>query len=218
MTTCPCPMWQPSGTPGERVVTNDIAVPQQFGGQAGQGTILFVDDDPSILAGFNNAFRREPYRILTARSGEEGLRTLAVNVVDVVVSDERMPGITGVEFLAEVREKYPNTIRMILTGHASLEVAIRAVNNGQIYRFLTKPCSSAEILIAIRQGLQLRELARESCRILAKTRHQQEVLGKLEATFPNIGGIKEDERENILLDESAIDVEQLLRELKGENR
>jgi len=72
---------------------------------------------------------------------------------------------------------------MILTGHASLDVAIRSVNNGKIYRFLTKPCSPAELMIAIRQGMQLMELVRESCRILAKTRHQQEVLSKLEATF-----------------------------------
>jgi DNA-binding NtrC family response regulator len=143
--------------------------------------------------------------------------TLAANAVDVVVSDERMPGMTGVEFLTEVQEKYPNTIRMILTGHASLDVAIRSVNNGKIYRFLTKPCSPAELMIAIRQGMQLMELVRESCRILAKTRHQQEVLSKLEATFPGISRVDKDERGAILLDDNATDVEQLLRELKGES-
>ena len=200
-------------------MTNGISTQLESDGhRAHPGTVLFVDDDPHVLAGFTNAFRREPYLVLTARSGEAGLATLAANAVDVVVSDERMPGMTGVEFLAKVREKYPSTIRMTLTGHASLEVAIRSVNNGQIYRFLTKPCSPAELNIAIRQGMQLRELVREGCRILAKSRHQQEVLRKLEAAFPGISRIEEDERGAILLNENATDVEYLLQELKDGGR
>lgn len=199
-------------------MTNGLSVPPESDEHgARRGTVLFVDDDPHILAAFVLALHREPYHVLTARSGEAGLMTLAANAVDVVVSDERMPGMTGVEFLTEVQEKYPNTIRMILTGHASLDVAIRSVNNGKIYRFLTKPCSPAELMIAIRQGMQLMELVRESCRILAKTRHQQEVLSKLEATFPGISRVDKDERGAILLDDNATDVEQLLRELKGES-
>jgi two-component system, probable response regulator PhcQ len=200
------------------VVTNDISVPPEADGhRARRGAVLFVDDDPHTLDAFVLALHKEPYRVLTARSGEEGLMALAANAVNVVVSDECMPGMPGVEFLAEVQEKYPNTIRIILTGHASLEVAIRSVNIGKIYRFLTKPCSPAELMIAIRQGMQLRELVRESCRILAKTRHQQEMLSKLEATFPGISRVDEDERGAILLEDNAIDIEQLLRELKGKN-
>ena len=85
-----------------------------------QHKVLFVDDEPNGTKALKRALRREPYDILSAGSADESLEMLERESVDVVVSDENMPGMTGSEFLAVVYEKYPDTIRIILTGHASL--------------------------------------------------------------------------------------------------
>jgi two-component system probable response regulator PhcQ len=100
-----------------------------------------------------DAFSREPYNILCADSAEEALPILAREQVDVVISDEKMPGMSGSEFLSLVRQEYPDTIRIILTGYGSLESAIRAINEGEIYRLFTKPCNVIDLAITIRLAL-----------------------------------------------------------------
>jgi len=107
-------------------------------------SILCVDDDPSILAAFERQFRKT-FRIETAISGEEGLAAIARKAFAVVVSDLRMPGMNGIQFLAAVRAQAPDTVRVMLTGQADMADAIAAVNQGAIFRFLLKP-SSATIL------------------------------------------------------------------------
>lgn len=133
-----------------------------------KNTVLLVDDEPNVLEGFQRGLRKEPYTVLTATSAEEGLRILAHTPVDVVISDEQMPKIKGSEFLAKVHREYPKTIRIILTGQASLESAIRAINDGEIYRFLTKPCSVVELAKIIRKALLIKKLTnKETTRSLA---------------------------------------------------
>jgi len=92
--------------------------------------VLIVDDEPTITDLLKDALANEPYDILSAASAEEALPILDREQVDVVISDEKMPGMSGSEFLAIVRQEYPDTVRMILTGHGSLESAIRAINEG----------------------------------------------------------------------------------------
>jgi response regulator RpfG family c-di-GMP phosphodiesterase len=107
--------------------------------------ILCVDDDPNILEGYKRQLRKE-FELITAVGPEEGLRMVTEQgPFAVVVSDLQMPGMNGVEFLAKVRTHEPDTVRMLLTGNAELQAAIEAINQGQIFRFLTKPCA-AEIL------------------------------------------------------------------------
>ena len=102
-------------------------------------TILFVDDEDGILNSLVRMFRNEKYRILTANSGQKGLELLSKNDIDLVVSDQRMPNMTGVEFLRQVSEQYPMTSRIIMSGYVDIDAVIGAVNQGNICRFLTKP-------------------------------------------------------------------------------
>lgn len=130
--------------------------------------ILFVDDEAHVLEGYQRLLHRE-FAMSTAVGGFQGLAALQANgPFAVVISDMRMPEMSGVEFLAQVRQKAPLSVRMLLTGHADFEAAIEAVNRGNIYKFLTKPCEKATLVAAIQSGLALfRESAEQ--RELAKT-------------------------------------------------
>lgn len=114
--------------------------------------LLLVDDEPSILASLRRLLRREGYTILTAESGEAGLEVMANHPVDVIISDARMPGMSGAEFLGRVREMYPDTIRIMLSGYTDIESVTKAVNRGELFRFLTKPWDDQELLDIIRNA------------------------------------------------------------------
>ena len=110
-------------------------------------TLLLVDDEEAVGAALARVLRREGYTILRAKSGREGLELLAQYEVGVVLSDQHMPEMTGVEFLSKVKELYPKTVRMVLSGYADLNSVTDAINQGAIYKFLTKPWDN-EILCA----------------------------------------------------------------------
>lgn len=115
--------------------------------------ILFVDDEPAVLDGYQRLLRRD-FAVNTAVGGFEGLAAIQANgPFAVVISDMRMPEMNGVEFLVQVRQKAPDSVRMLLTGHADLYAAIDAVNRGNIFRFLTKPCNKEALVDAIQSGL-----------------------------------------------------------------
>jgi len=180
--------------------------------------VLFVDDETQLLDALKSALHKEPFEILTADSGFKGLEVLSRRRVDVVVSDEQMPGMSGSKFLGLVRQRYPHTIRIILTGQACLEAAIRAINEGEVYRFLTKPCNSVDLAITIRQALQMKDLALQSALLLSKARKQQKILDDLERENPGITEVKTDEVGAFLLEEKEIDMERLLAEIRTETR
>ena len=115
--------------------------------------VLFVDDEPSVTAGIKTALRKAPFDVLTASSGADALSQLEQHAVDVVVSDERMPGMCGSELLSRVRDQYPDTVRMILSGQADLEAAVRAINEGGIFRFLLKPCDPVDLAASVTEAL-----------------------------------------------------------------
>ena len=127
-------------------------------------SILVVDDHKVIRDMLENMLSREYYTVHCAVSAEDALKILSQEPIDVVISDEVMPGMTGTQFLAVVRKDYPDTIRIILTGHASLESAMHAINEGEIYRFLTKPCNLFDLSVTIRQALQQKHLKNENKR------------------------------------------------------
>lgn len=115
--------------------------------------ILFVDDESSVLDGYRRLLQRH-FAVETARGGSEGLAMIErAGPFSVVVSDMRMPGMNGAEFLSHVRLRAPETVRMLLTGYADVNAAIDAVNKGNIFRFLTKPCSKEALIDAINLGL-----------------------------------------------------------------
>ncbi len=118
-----------------------------------ENNILLVDDDADILRGLSRALRQQPYRIFTARSAEEALPIVKAHPVAVVVSDEQMPGRSGTELFAWMAKHCPEVTRIVLTGHNSAESTMRAVNQGQVFRFFAKPCQPVELAMAIRDGI-----------------------------------------------------------------
>jgi two-component system probable response regulator PhcQ len=177
-------------------------------------TVLLVDDDRSLLDALRRTLQREPYRLLLAESAREALRILARDPVDVVVSDEGMPGMSGTDFLARVQAEHPDTIRIMLTGQASLGLAIRAINRGQVYRFFTKPCSAVELGIALRQALQQRELLRKSRRLLQTVRRQSAVIEDRDGGEP--GGVRRDPSGAVVVSAAPVDLDALLKEVEAE--
>lgn len=163
--------------------------------------ILVVDDQMAIRNLLKEAFDRGPYTVQIAASAEEALRLLAIAPVDVVISDEKMPGMSGTEFLAVVRKKYPETIRIILTGHASLETAIRAINMGEIYRFFTKPCNIIDLRVTVQHALEQKALREENLRLQKMVASQAMSIRSLEQQCPGITEIKRDASGAIIIDE-----------------
>ena len=155
--------------------------------------LLLVDDEPNLTSALVRSLDRKQFEIFTADSAQQGLMILAGNDIDVVVSDERMPGMTGSQFLSEVRKKWPNTIRMILSGQADLEAAVRAINEGEVYRFLLKPCHPKELEMTILQGLQHKKLVAQSRKLLQEHQKNVNLLEALEKDNPGITKIDMDE-------------------------
>ena len=179
-------------------------------------SILFVDDEPKVTEALKRVLRQEPYEVLCARSADEGLKILDSHDIDVVVSDERMPGMSGSEFLALVRAKHPLTVRIILSGQASLDAAIRAINEGEVYRLITKPCNDLDLIVTIRQALQHRALAVMSRKLLREYRMQASVLRSIEVAHPGIGRIDTDPEGAILIEAVEGDVAELLKQIEQE--
>jgi PAS domain S-box-containing protein len=130
-----------------------------------QRTLLLVDDEENILASLRRSLRRGGYRIITAPSAVEGLQRLAENEVDVIVSDQRMPGLTGVEFLRRAKELYPETIRMVLSGYTELQSITDAINEGAIYKFLTKPWEDDLLRANIDEAFRQKEMVDHNRRL-----------------------------------------------------
>src|SRR5689334_25340850 len=162
--------------------------------------ILLVDDEPNLTSALVRSLDRKQFEIFTADSAQKGLLILAGHDIDCVVSDERMPGMTGSQFLAEVRKQWPNTIRMILSGQADLEAAVRAINEGEVYRFLLKPCHPKELQMTILQGLQPNELVAQSRKLLQEHQKNMNLLDALEKDNPGITKVEMD-------DDGVIDME-----------
>jgi response regulator RpfG family c-di-GMP phosphodiesterase len=131
--------------------------------------ILCVDDDLNILSGYQRALRRQ-FQIEVALGGEEGLTAVRdQGPYAVIVADMRMPGMDGIELLAKVREISPDTIRMMLTGNSDQQTAMKAVNKGQIFRFMTKPCSPEDFAGALQAGVYQYRLVTAERELLTKT-------------------------------------------------
>jgi two-component system, probable response regulator PhcQ len=133
-------------------------------------SVLLVDDDEKILAGLVRVLHNQPFHVVTACNGAEAIDVFKMRKIDLIVADERMPGMTGVELLTWVSKHCPETVRIVLTGHAETETAIRAINDASVSHFLTKPCNEVRLAAMIRTILERKaaiERSRhelESCR------------------------------------------------------
>ena len=114
-------------------------------------TLLVVDDEPNVCDSVHDLLRRE-FRVLKARSAEEGIKHMEENEVQIIMTDQRMPQITGVELLRRIRVGHPQAVRMLFTGYADLDSIIAAINQGHIYKFLKKPWQPEELEAAVRDA------------------------------------------------------------------
>jgi DNA-binding NtrC family response regulator len=144
--------------------------------------ILLVDDEAHVINALRRALMDEEYEIFTAQNGQDALEVLSRQPIKVVVCDERMPGMPGAELLSIVGIRYPQTVRILLTGHATLESAMRAVNEGEIWRFFAKPWSDIELVLAIRSGIEKYDMEMKLRRLMALVRTQHLELTQLRGT------------------------------------
>ena len=163
--------------------------------------ILLVDDEPNVLSALGRALIDEPWEVHTASSGEAGLEELAKRPFTVIVSDERMPGMGGAEFLSRARAQYPDTLRILLTGQASLESTMKAVNGGEIYRFFLKPWDETTVVLALRSAIEKSELEEENRKLLRTVKRQSGELKLLEKSFPGITDLRKDDQGAYVLEE-----------------
>jgi len=145
--------------------------------------VLLVDDDNNILSSLVRALRKQPYQIYTARNGSEAVWILKTRKIDVLVADERMPGMSGSELLAWAAEHHPNVMRIVLTGYAETETAIRAINEGGVCHFFTKPCNEARLAVVIRRVLEQKEMFEKDRQSLEVSRQQVRDLERLNQDF-----------------------------------
>ncbi len=178
--------------------------------------VLIVDDEPEVIDVMRRFLQMEQYDVLTAASGEDALGILAEEVIDVVISDEWMSGMSGSKFLGVVRREYPDTIRILLTGHADLETAIRAINDGEIYRFFTKPCNFGELTVTLRQAIQQKDFQTETKHLLLAYRHQSALVKQVERRHPGITKIDKTQTGSIIIDDTPEDFDSLFKEIKDE--
>ena len=146
-------------------------------------TVLCVDDEPNILSALSRLFRSDGFRVRTAESGQAGLALLEAESFDLVISDMRMPVMDGATFLAHVRQRWPDTVRLLLTGHADVTSIMHAVNHGEIYRYITKPWDDQNLLMTARQGIEHKLLLHEKERLELLTARQNDELKVLNASL-----------------------------------
>ena len=141
--------------------------------------ILFVDDEPNTLGSLRRVFRKESYEVLTASSGSEAIRIIESSPVAIVISDYRMPGMNGGELLRRAKEASPSTIRIMLTGQADISAVRSAVNEGAVYKFITKPWNDDDLRLTIAVALEHSQALDENERLRTETRRQSSQLQKL---------------------------------------
>jgi len=142
-------------------------------------TILLVDDETNIINALKRTLRPDGYTILSANSGEEGLALLTQHEVGVIISDQRMPHMTGVEFLHKVKELYPKTLRIVLSGYTELESVTSIINEGAICKFLTKPWDDDLLRDNIHEAFQHYEMEQENLRLSRELRAANDKLSML---------------------------------------
>jgi putative nucleotidyltransferase with HDIG domain len=150
---------------------------------ASQYKVLCVDDEPNILSALRRMLSLEGFEVFTADSGAQALELLARESVNVIISDMQMPGMNGTELLEKIRQQWPHTMRLMLTGASDVSGAIDAINQGAIYRYIAKPWNDGELLSTIKSAIAFGTLANEHDRLEALTEAQKESLNEMVDTL-----------------------------------
>ncbi|WP_343422821.1 hybrid sensor histidine kinase/response regulator [Candidatus Flexifilum breve] len=144
-----------------------------------RGQLLIIDDEEEILKALYRQFRRE-YDVYTAPSAEQGYRLMTENPIQVIISDQRMPGMNGAEFFGKIKNEYPDAIRLLLTGYADIQAVISAINDGNIFRYIAKPWDPVELDTIVREAFERYHLIVQNRKLLeelqeSNTRLEQRV-------------------------------------------
>ncbi len=175
--------------------------------------LLLVDDEENVLKSLYRLFREEEYDVHTVDNGSEGLKLLEKYDFSLILSDYRMPELNGVEFLKLAKEKSPDAIRMILTGFADVEVAISAINEGEVYKFIEKPWEDENLKVQIKRAIEHYELVKERKGLLEKVEKQN-----IELKEWNINLEKKVEQKTVQLREAYEKLQLKVKELEGRDK
>jgi two-component system, probable response regulator PhcQ len=151
-----------------------------------QFKILLVDDSPNVLSALIRVFKSEGYKIFTADSGKHALEIMKKEDIDLIICDENMPEMPGLELLRFARIQYPQIIRIMLTGMFDLELAKNAINKGEVYKFFNKPWDDFELIISVRYALKQKSLESEYMKLKNVVDNQNKLLQSLEKEYPGI--------------------------------
>lgn len=149
-------------------------------------TVLCVDDEKNILNSLKRLLRKEDYRFLTANSCGEGLALLQENDIHLVITDQRMPEMSGTEFLARVKKNFPDIIRIVLTGYTEVDAITDAINKGSVYKFFLKPWNDQNLVLEIRQALDHYDLVKANQKLHAQVLAQIEELKQTNENLENL--------------------------------
>ncbi len=161
-----------SNKPNNDTDWNQVAASKKY-------SLLLVDDEVNVTKALKRAFRRENYNIFVAHNGKEALELLQEQPVEVVISDYMMPGMTGAELLREIKKRYPETIRIMLTGHADTQAVMSAIKDGAVYKFILKPWNDDDLRVNVALGIEKYELLKQNRKLNEENQKTKEKLGKL---------------------------------------
>lgn len=162
--------------------------------------ILCVDDEERILKSMQRLLMNEDYQVYTAGSGKEGLEILNNHPIDLVISDQKMPQMNGAEFLGKVRERYPDTMRILLTGYSDQEATIAAINNGKIYQYISKPWDNNDLKLTIKKALDQYHLMQENKRLQEELKEHNLLLEeKVKQRTEELDDLNKQLKENFVL-------------------
>lgn len=181
--------------------------------------VLIVDEDKSVLKALNRVLRKEVYRVYLAASAEEALTILEAVPCKVVISEHILPGMNGTDFLATVKVRFPDVVRVMLTGFLTRETAVSAINDAEVYRLFTKPWDEAVLKQTVHSAVAKYDAARLHIRQLSRL-HERNARLVLERAFPGIGRVERDEKGRFQLaalsEREAAEIAQLIESLPYE--
>lgn len=163
-------------------------------------TVLFVDDEPLILAAFRRSLSGLPFETLTAESGPAALDILRQRRIDVLVSDIDMPGMSGLELVRIARREFPSTLRMLITGAVTMERTLHAINEGEVQRFFTKPFDLAMFRQTMTALVDRVERLRREGELDARAARRDELYAWVEARFPGTLAVTRNDAGEVLID------------------
>lgn len=148
--------------------------------------ILIVDDEQNVRRALRRTLESGDFSVTEAESASEAMQALRNEEIDLIISDQNMPVKNGIDFLEETITEFPDVIRILLTGYADMDTAIRAVNSGCVYKFLLKPWQNDELLVTVRRALEQRRLVFENRDLTEQLKMKDAILQELEKKHPGI--------------------------------